>query len=175
MVLGIVKTRGGAIGVESKQNQGSIFRVFLPLLNGELQRPSKKATEVYRLKQDVAALLVEDQDMVRKMARLMLNRLGYEVLAASGGAEAVKLLRKNPDKVRFVMTDLTMPEMDGWETMTALRKIQPSIPVILAGGCAEAHVIDRNYPEQPHVFLCKRGRRHCRRWVSLRHCHRHWV
>ena len=145
VVLGIVKTWGGAIGVESKKNQGSIFRVFLPLVTGELPRPSEKATQAHRMEPGGTVLLVEDQDTVRNMAESMLKRMGYEVLAASGGAEAVDLLRENLDRVRFVITDLTMPGMDGWETLAALRKIRPHIPVILVSGHDEARVMTGNW------------------------------
>ena len=155
VVVGIVKTMGGAIGVESKKNQGSTFRVFLPLVADEFPVSSEKATEVHRMEQGGTVLLVEDQDMVRKMAESMLKRMGYEVLAVSGGAEAVQLFRENPDQIRLVITDLTMPGMDGWETLTALREIRPHIPVILASGHDVAHAMGRDYPEQPHVFLHK--------------------
>jgi PAS domain S-box-containing protein len=155
VVLGMVKTWGGAIGVESKKNHGSIFRVFLPLATGELPRASEKATEVHQMEQGGMVLLVEDQDMVRKMAESMLKRMGHEVLAASGGAEAVKLFEENQDQICCVITDLTMPGMDGWETLTAVRKIRPQIAVILASGHDEAHALGRDYTEQPNVFLHK--------------------
>jgi len=100
-------------------------------------------------------LLVEDQDAVRNMAESMLKLIGYEVLAAPGGAEAVDLLRANPDQIRCVITDLSMPGMDGWETLAALRKIQPHIPVILVSGYDEARVMTGNWSERPQVFLHK--------------------
>ncbi len=153
VVLGIVKTLGGAICLESKKNQGSIFRVFLPLVTDELPGSSEKATEAHQTRQGGTVLIVEDQDPVRKMSVLMLKRLGYEVLEASGGAEAVELFRENPDQVRLVITDLTMPGMDGWETLVALRKIRPYIPVILVSGHDEAQAMGRDCPEQPNVFL----------------------
>jgi PAS domain S-box-containing protein len=155
VVLGIVKTLGGAIGVENREKQGSTFRVFLPLLTGEFTLPSKKATEVHQIEQGGTVLLVEDQDMVRKIAESMLKRIGFEVLAASGGAKALELLRENPDQVCCVITDLTMPGMDGWETLAALRKIRPQIPVVMVSGHDEAHAMGRDYPEQPDVFLHK--------------------
>jgi PAS domain S-box-containing protein len=155
VVLGIVRTRGGAIGVESRKNQGSTFRVFLPLVTDELPRSSEKATEAHQMEPGGTVLLVEDQDIVRNMAESMLKRLGYEVLAASGGTEAVKLLRENTNQVRCVITDLSMPGMDGWETLSALRKIQPHIPVILVSGYDETCAMGTDYPERPHVFLHK--------------------
>jgi len=155
VVFGIVKTWGGAIGVESRKNQGSTFRVFLPLVTDKLPRASEKATEAHQVEQGGTVLLVEDQDMVRKVAELMLKRLGYEVLAASDGADAVKLLRENPDLIRFVITDLTMAGMDGWETLTALRKTRPDIPVILVSGYDEGHAMTSNCSERPQLFLQK--------------------
>ncbi len=155
VVLGIVKTWDGAIGVESKKNQGSIFRVFLPLVTDELPLPSEEAVQAYRMEPGGTVLLVEDQDAVRNMAESMLKLIGYEVLAASGGAEAVDLLRANLDEIRCVITDLSMPGMDGWETLAALRKIQPHIPVILVSGYDEARVMTGNWSERPQVFLHK--------------------
>jgi PAS domain S-box-containing protein len=155
VVLGTVKTWGGAIGVKSKKNQGSIFRVFLPLVTGELPRLSEKATQTRQMEPGGTVLLVEDQDTVRNMAESMLKHMGYQVLAASCGAEAVELFSENPDRVSFVITDLTMPVMNGWETLTALRKIQPHIPVVLVSGHDEARVMAENYSKQPHVFLHK--------------------
>jgi CheY-like chemotaxis protein len=155
VVLGLVKTWGGAIGVESKRNQGSTFRVFLPLVTDELLRPSQKTTEINEIEHGGSVLLVDDQDTVLKMAESMLKRLGYEVLAASGGDAAVNMLRERPDQIRFVITDLTMPRMDGWETLTALRKILPHIPVIMVSGHDEAYAMNANHSERPQVFLHK--------------------
>ena len=155
VVLGMVKAWGGAIGVESKLNQGSTFRIFLPLITDELPHLSEKAAEANHVEQGVTVLLVEDQDVVRKMAESMLKRLDHQVLAASGGAEALELFRENPDQIRCVITDLTMPGMDGWETLAALREIRPHIPVVMVSGHDEAHAMNGNYSERPQVFLHK--------------------
>jgi PAS domain S-box-containing protein len=155
VVLGIVKTWGGAIGVETKKNQGSIFRVFLPLATDKLSLLSVKATEAHPTELGGKVLLVEDLDTMRKIAEAMLKRLGFDVLAASGGAEAVNLLRENPGQIRYVITDLSMPGMDGWETLTALRKIQPDLPVIVVSGYDEAYVRASHYSEQSQIFLQK--------------------
>lgn len=155
VILGIVKNLGGAIGVESKENQGSIFRVFLPVPADELFPSSGKATGAQQTESGGTVLLVEDQDPVRNTAESMLKRLGYEVLPASCGAEAVNLLREKPNRIRCVITDLGMPGMDGWATLAALRKIRPHIPVILVSGYDDALVMTGNFSEQPRVFLHK--------------------
>ena len=149
VVLGIVKTWGGAIGVESRKNRGSIFRVFLPLVADELPLASENGVHAHRMEPGGTVLLVEDQDAVRNMAESMLEHIGYKVLAASSGVEAIDLLRANPDLVHCVITDLSMPGMDGWETLAALRKILPHIPVILVSGHDEALAMTGDWSERP--------------------------
>jgi CheY-like chemotaxis protein len=87
----------------------------------------------------------------------MLTRLGYTVLEAKDGAEAVEVFKQHQDEVRCVLSDLTMPRMDGWETLAALRKLSPNIPVILSSGYDEAQVMAGagEHPEVPNAFLGK--------------------
>jgi DNA-binding NtrC family response regulator len=100
-------------------------------------------------------LLVEDEEMVRNVARTMLTRLDFRVIEAKDGVEAVEALRQHRDEIRCVLCDLTMPRMDGWQTLKELRKLAPGIPVILASGYGEAQVMAGEHPEQPGVFLKK--------------------
>jgi CheY-like chemotaxis protein len=85
----------------------------------------------------------------------MLTRLGFTVMAAKDGIEAVEMFRQRQERIRFVLCDLTMPRMNGWETLTALRKLAPDIPVILASGYDKAHVMSGDHPELPQAFLGK--------------------
>jgi two-component system cell cycle sensor histidine kinase/response regulator CckA len=100
-------------------------------------------------------LLVEDTDQVRKLGVRMLERLGWKVLAAKDGVEGVEVFREHRNEIRFVLCDLTMPRMDGWATLTALRKLSPHIPVILASGYDEISVMSGDHPEWPQAFLRK--------------------
>ena len=68
-------------------------------------------------------LVVDDEKLVRNVAEAMLKRLGFAVLEARSGAEAVEVFKLHKDEIRCVLCDLTMPQMDGWETMTELRKV----------------------------------------------------
>jgi len=100
-------------------------------------------------------LLIEDEDQVRNMARIMLTRLGYTVLEAKDGVEALEIFQQHQNDIRCVLSDLTMPRMNGWDTLAALRKISPDIPVILSSGYDEAYVMADEHPERPNAFLGK--------------------
>jgi len=85
----------------------------------------------------------------------MLLKLGFTVLEAGDGVEGVEMFKAHPGEIRCVICDLSMPRMDGWETLSALRKLSPSISVILASGYDEASVMTGDHPEWPQVFLGK--------------------
>ena len=168
VVLGIVKAHDGAVTVESEPGRGSTFRVFLPVSAEEVPRQPDKGNCGDTLLQGVptipsstemegsgTVLLVEDEEMVREMAAAMLTRLGFSVLEAKDGVEAVELFRQRQDEIRCVLCDLTMPRMNGWETLTALRNLAPDIPVILASGYDKAQVMAGDHPELPQAFVGK--------------------
>ena len=100
-------------------------------------------------------LLIEDENQVRNMARIMLTRLGYTVLEAKDGVEALEIFQQHQNEICCVLSDLTMPRMNGWDTLAALRKISPDIPVILSSGYDEAQVMADEHPECPNAFLGK--------------------
>ena len=166
VVMGIVRAHGGAVTVESQRGRGSIFRVFFPLNREEfLRQPAGAVKDRDILISTVhptleqagggTVLLVEDEEMVRHMTAAMLKRLGFSVLEAQDGIEAVEVLRQHLDRVQCVLCDLTMPRLNGWETLTALRKLVPDLPVILASGYDRAQVMAGDHPEWPQAFLGK--------------------
>jgi CheY-like chemotaxis protein len=85
----------------------------------------------------------------------MIEMIGFTVLTAKDGVEAVETFQRHRDDIRCVITDLTMPRMDGWETLTALRRMDPDIPVILASGYDKAQVLSSTNPDRPQGFLSK--------------------
>ncbi len=100
-------------------------------------------------------LLVDDNETVRKTFKAVLAQLGFNVLEAGDGIEAVEVFCANQNAIRFVICDLTMPRMDGWKTLAALRKLAPGVPVILASGYDQAHAMAGDHPECPQAFLHK--------------------
>ena len=86
---------------------------------------------------------------------VVIRMMGFTVLAAQDGVEAVELFRQHKDEIRLVLSDLTMPRMNGWETLTALRAMAPDIPVILSSGYSEAQALEGHHSELPQAFLSK--------------------
>ena len=155
VVLGIVKAHGGGITLESKTGVGSVFRVFFPVSAATVPYPVGSTGQPSIQGVGATVLLVEDEEMVRGMAATMLARLGFNVLSAKDGIEGVQVFQQHQAEIGVVLCDLSMPRMDGWETMSALRRIRPGIPVILASGYDEAQAIADNHPAPPNVFLGK--------------------
>lgn len=156
VTLGIVKAWGGAIGLESTQHLGSAARVYLPIASDAPPRqPEKKKPAQPKLTEGEMVLLVDDQSNVLSMGTKMLKFLGYNVMTASCGSEAIELFRSNRNSISCVITDLSMPDMDGWQTLAELRTLDPALPVILSSGYDETEVMIREGSEQPHAFLHK--------------------
>jgi PAS domain S-box-containing protein len=155
VALGIVRTHGGVITVQSAPGHGSVFRVFFPASTEAVPRPPEKAAGAPELEGSGTVLLVEDDDLLRKTAAALLELLGFAVLAARDGVEALEVFRPRQGEIRFVLCDLTMPRMDGWETLAALRELAPAIPVILSSGHSEARVMLGDHPTLPEAFLSK--------------------
>jgi CheY-like chemotaxis protein len=155
VVLGIVKTHKGVVTVESEPCRGSTLRVFFPVSGDEIIREQDKVVNVQKPEEGGTVLLVEDEEMLRDMATDMLVSFGFSVLKAKDGIEALEVFGKNQNEIKFVLTDLTMPRMNGWETLTALRKLQPDIPVILSSGYDKARAMEGDHPDLPQAFLGK--------------------
>lgn len=160
VVLGTVAAYGGGIAVESGPGEGSVFRVLFPVSAVPLSRSEGDGRDVsVPFMGGGTLLLVEDDAFVRKMGEAMISRMGFRVLTAKDGKDAVAVFREHGEQIRCVICDLTMPRMNGWETIEALRALRPGLPVILASGYDEAHILACDHEEMPQAFLLKPFRR----------------
>ena len=126
-MLGIVRGHKGAIKVYSTAGQGTTFKVLFPASEHQATRPlPQAATE--RTVQGETVLVVDDEQIVRRSAKAMLERYGYSVVVAENGKEAVELYRVLADKIDLVLLDMTMPMMGGEETFRQLKTIRPRYP-----------------------------------------------
>lgn len=155
-VLGIVKSHNGVVTVQSKIRQGSTFRVYLPVCGKEISlQPLDTTVQALRSEGGGTVLLVEDEEIVRNMAETMLTCLGNKVFLAKDGVEAAEVFKRYKDEIGVVLCDLSMPRMNGWETLSALRRIRPDIPVVIVSGYDESKVRTDNRSELAHIFLHK--------------------
>ena len=138
-VYGIVKQTGGFITVESDVGKGTTFRIFLPRFRAEDQAPAPEPERA--VPRDVTGqdtvLLVEDEEAVRSFAARALRMRGYNVLEASGGEDALEIVRTASAPIHLLITDVVMPNMDGPTLVRAVRRIRPQMPVIFMSGYAE--------------------------------------
>ena len=100
-------------------------------------------------------LVVDDEPPLRKAVLLALKRSGFTVFEAQDGVQALEVFKLRRHEIGCVLCDLSMPRMNGWATLTALRKLAPDIPVILASGYGEEQVMAGDHPELPQAFLSK--------------------
>jgi len=129
---GIIKNHNGIIRVYSEKGHGATFNIYLPASNVEEAQQIKVNQELLKGKETI--LLVDDEEGTIQVEELMLKELGYEVLPAKSGKEAVDLYRRRAAKFDLVALDMIMPEMNGRETYDALKKINPDVKVLLVSG-----------------------------------------
>ena len=129
---GIIKSHGGYIDVESKRRKGTTFSVYLPASSQKVQKVVKAAERV--AKGTGTVLLVDDEEVILKTGQDLLEAIGYRVLTAMDGKEAVEVYRKNRDEIDIVVLDMVMPNMGGGEAYDKMREINPNVKVLLSSG-----------------------------------------
>lgn len=141
-VLGIVRGHKGAIKVLSEVDKGTSVKILLPA-SGELVEGPADTEEDADWQGSGTILLVDDEETVRVVAKRMLTRLGFDVITADDGREAVDIARERHDEIDCVILDFTMTHMDGVQTFRELRRVQSDMRVILASGYSEDEIADR--------------------------------
>jgi signal transduction histidine kinase/CheY-like chemotaxis protein len=140
-VLGIVRGHGGALRVYSEVGQGSTFRVVLPLSASSPADALSPADGAWQGSGTV--LVVDDDPMVRTVARRLLESFGLTVRVAEDGVDAMAQFERDPDAIDAVLLDMTMPEMSGPEVFDRMRAVRPELPVVLMSGYHEDEIASR--------------------------------
>jgi PAS domain S-box-containing protein len=154
-LLGIVRGHRGAVRVESVVDVGTSFTVLLPAAKSSERRLAVRAVASQTWRGKGTVLVVDDEDVVRRVSQTMLERMGFTVLAAADGQEAVEIFRKSSADIAAVLLDLTMPRKDGEETFRELRAIRPDVRVVLVSGFSEQSIAERLSVKDLAGFLQK--------------------
>jgi len=131
-VYGIVTGHGGIINVYSEKGQGATFTIYLPATDKTASPERQEKEKIVSGTETV--LVVEDEEVILHVTKDILSALGYRVLTAQSGREAIELYRLRSGDIRLVILDMIMPGMGGGETFDQLRLIRPDVKVLLASG-----------------------------------------
>jgi CheY-like chemotaxis protein len=135
VVHGIIKSHGGVIKVYSEVGKGTVFHVLLPRADEAVKKEKKTAQPLIAGTERI--LLVDDEKPLADIYQRMLNRLGYQVETRTSPIEALEAVRTNPQKYDLIITDMTMPQMTGFNLAKRLMDIRPDLPVILCTGFSD--------------------------------------
>ena len=151
----IIKSHGGMLTLSSERGKGTTFHIFLPAaVDGpETANPTTPAGPSRGHGECI--LVVDDEELIRLITKRTLESYGYRVVTASDGAEGLAAFSQRPSEIAAVITDLTMPVMDGWTMITALRQLSAEVPIITASGMAVQENRARARKAGAQAFLAK--------------------
>jgi len=146
-VQGIVRAHHGTVTVETAEGVGSTFAIFLPaygvrahLAAGESRTATAATARAEVARTRARILVVDDESSIRQVAGNLLEVGGYEVARAADGAEALAIIREDPDSIDLVLLDMTMPGLDGLEVLERIRRVRRDLPVLLSSGYGRERV-----------------------------------
>jgi len=153
---GIVKQSGGLIHVQSELGHGTIFKIYLPRVDAEVDQPAT-GPRLQKLPTGHETILVaEDELEVRNLTTDILRNLGYHVIEASNGEEGIRLAQENAnDKIDLLFTDIVMPQMDGKQLADWFGTVRPDTRVLFTSGYTADAIIHRGILEERIAFLEK--------------------
>jgi CheY-like chemotaxis protein len=134
MVYGIVQQSGGAIRVDSEPGQGTTFKIYFPRLDASVEMAPELASLVGAVGGDETILVVEDNEDVLFLTVCILERLGYHVLCASNGMEAVEKFGNHAGPIHLMVTDVMMPGMTGRDLAQRMARLRPAMKVLFTSG-----------------------------------------
>jgi signal transduction histidine kinase len=154
-VYGIVKQSGGYITVESKAGGGTTFRIYFPRIEEATEETQKKSQEVVFTQGNETLLIVEDEELVLRLAQSILEECGYKVITASNSQDALRIFSEHPEQFHLVLTDVIMPSMSGRELVEKMTELRPDIKVIYMSGYTDDAVVRHGISYEGVAFLQK--------------------
>ncbi len=134
-VYGIIKQSNGHITVKSEINKGTTYKFYFPIVEEEFKQVQSK-TQLSSFESKII-LLVDDEEQVREIVEVLLNTIGYETLSAESGESALRIAEEFPDKIDLLMTDMSMPGMNGLTLAEKMKSLRPDIRIIITSGDSE--------------------------------------
>jgi PAS domain S-box-containing protein len=154
-VYGIVQQSGGSIWVYSELNQGTTFKVYFPELRSQDAAQVLESTTEEIQAGSETILLVEDEEVVRGLTTNILEGAGYQVIAASGGAEAAKLYADRNEPIDLLLTDVVMPQTSGKVVAEQITKMQPGLRVLFMSGYTDEAIVHHGVLDANVEFIQK--------------------
>jgi CheY-like chemotaxis protein len=154
-VYGIVKQSGGWIWVPSEVSKGTTFQIYLPRIDAEGAAAEEKPPAAAKWGHDKTVLVVEDQDAVRGLAKAILKSLGYQVLSAADGNEALALEARHEGPIHLALTDVVLPGMTGKQLADRLKVLRPEIRVLFTSGYPRDVIAERGVVDRDVAYIAK--------------------
>ena len=154
-VMGIIKSHDGFISVSSVVGIGSEFKVYIPASQSLMKAASLNVAPKAKTGHGEVILVVDDEAAIREITRCTLEEAGYRVLTASDGTEAVVSFVQSRSDIKVVITDLSMPYMDGPATIRALRRVDPLLRIIVSTGVSDKSLNDGAIDSNVNAVLAK--------------------
>jgi len=154
-IYGAVRQSGGSIEVSSEEGKETKFKIFLPRIEGEVPKPEMDNGPMDLPEGYETVLVVEDEETVRGLCVKLLERLGYTVLQASNGDEAIALAREHVKRIDLLLTDVVMPGMNGRELAERLVVLHPETKVLFTSGYTDDAIVHHGVLDEGVAFIGK--------------------
>lgn len=154
-LLNAVERHNGAVAVESEVGQGTVFRIYFPVSEPVDEEAARVGAESDDWHGWGTALIADDEESIREITAVLLERIGFRVLTAADGLEMVDLFTEHAGDITLLLMDLNMPRLNGIESTLRIRHINPKVPVLFMSGYSRDQVMER-FGHEPHTEFIKK-------------------